>query len=596
MLFNKYLNKYYIKYIFLLLIGLLALIIVDYVQLYIPMYLGNIVDTINHKLDMNINKLILNVVIVAIILAFGRVCFRLSIFSVSKKIESSLRSELFDKATRLSTTFYHNNNIGTIMTWFTSDLETIEEFLGWGSVMLVDASFLAILVVIRMLKLDYVLSIICFIPIILLVVWGLLVERVMTKKWELRQQTFDKLYDYSRENFTGIRVIKAFVKETKEIHYFSKIVKKNKDANVAYAKMSVLFDVIIEILIALIMCLLLGFGGYFVYSYINNDAVIVFGHTIELTSGELVSFLGYYESLIWPMIALGRIVAMRSKAKASLIRVSRYLDTEEDIKNPINPTILNTDGGKIEFKNFTFKYPDSSYDSISNISLVINKGEKIGIVGKVGSGKTTLVNSLFRLYNIENNQIFIDDVDIMNIDITSLRDNISYVPQENFLFSDEILGNIRFANPNASMKEVEAAVDFADLKSNIEGFKDGYHTVTGERGVTLSGGQKQRLSIARAYMKKSPIMILDDSVSAVDLKTEENILKHIDHSRNGLTTILIASRASTVMHMDKVIVLNNGRLEAFDTPENLLKNSPTFSNMVRLQELEKLVEGGDIYE
>lgn len=596
MIFNKYLNKYYLKYIFLLLIGLAALITVDYMQLYIPLYLGKIVDTINHTLDLNLNKLIIKVVLVAVSLALGRVCFRLTIFYTSTKIESKLREELFDKALRMSPEFYHENNIGSIMTWFTSDLETLEEFLGWGSVMLVDASFLSILVVIKMLNIDYVLSIICFIPILLLVVWGLLVERVMTKRWEIRQNAFDKLYDYTRENFTGIRVIKAFVKETGEIHYFSKVVKKNKNANLAYARMSVLFDAIIEVLIAIIMCLLLGFGGYFVYSYLNNDSVIVFGHTIKMSAGKLVEFLGYYESLIWPMIALGRIVAMRSRAKASITRISRYLDTKEVVQNSKNPYILNHALGKIEYKNFSFRYPDSKMDSVKDISLVINPGDNIGIIGKVGSGKTTLVNSLFRLFNVNEGELFIDDIDIMNIDIKSLRDNIAYVPQDNFLFSDKIKNNISFSNTNLSDEEIIEAAKFSDVHDNIIDFKDGYDTLVGERGVTLSGGQKQRISIARAYAKKAPILILDDSVSAVDVKTEEAILNNIRNTRKGLTTILIASRVSTIMNMDKVIVLNNGRLEAYDTPERLLETSETFKTMVYLQSLESLVEGGNSNE
>ena len=596
MLFGKHLNKYYVKYLFFIIVGLSSAILVDYIQLYIPKYLGDLVDYINGTIDINLNKTILIIVIIAVCLCLGRFLWRITLYYASRHIEASLRNEMFDKSLKLSPSFYHNNNVGTIMAWYTTDLETIEEFIGWGTIMFVDASFLSILVIIKMLSLDWVLSIICFIPAILLIIWGGLVEKIMSSRWDLRQKNFDRLYDYSQENFTGIRVIKAFVKENQEIHYFSKIARKNKDANIKYARMSVLFDILIEIIIALIVGILLGFGGYFVYKYANGEAVIIFNHHINLSVGSLVAFLSYFDCLIWPMIALGRMVSLRSRAKTSLKRINRFLDTPLTVSNPLNPIVLNNVKGKIEFRNFSFKYPDGSFDSLKNINILINAGENIGIIGSVGSGKTTLVNSLFRLYNVGINEVFIDDYDIMKCDIKSIRENIAYVPQENFLFSDEIKNNIAFSNINLSDEEIINAAKFSDVDNNIKEFKKGYHTVTGERGVSLSGGQKQRISISRAYIKKSPIMILDDSVSAVDVKTEETILNNIKAERKGLTTILIASRASTVSNMDRILVLNDGEVEAFDTPQKLLEISPTYQKMVYLQSLEKEIEGGDIHE
>jgi ATP-binding cassette subfamily B protein len=242
--------------------------------------------------------------------------------------------------------------------------------------------------------------------------------------------------------------------------------------------------------------------------------------------------------------------------------------------------------GKITFRGFSFSYPDGNTHSLSNVSFEIQPGEMVGIVGKIGSGKTTLVNSLLRLYNIERGKIFIDDVDLMDLNIQNLRENIAYVPQDNFLFSDNIRNNISFANNKAEMNEVREAAKFADVDDNIRDFAQGYETVTGERGVTLSGGQKQRIAIARAYIKNAPIMIMDDSVSAVDVKTEETILNNINEKRKGKTTIIIASRVSTVSHLDKILVLKEGRVEAFDTPKRLLEISPTYQKMVYLQQLE----------
>lgn len=288
-------------------------------------------------------------------------------------------------------------------------------------------------------------------------------------------------------------------------------------------------------------------------------------------------------------MALGQVFTMRSRSKASLKRVSRFLDTNEDIKNPLDAIKLNDVKGKIEFNNFTFTYPNTKEPALKDINLIIEPGETIGIVGKIGSGKTTLVNSLFHLYNVKENSIKIDGIDLMKIDIKNLRDNIAYVPQDNFLFSDSIKNNVNFSNDTLDMDKVIEATKFASVHDNIINFEEGYETISGERGVTLSGGQKQRISIARAYIKDSPILVLDDSVSAVDLKTEEEILHNIREKRKDKTTLVIASRISTVSKLDKIIVLNDGKVEAFDTHENLLKISPTYSKMNYLQELEKEV-------
>lgn len=596
MLFGKYINKYYKKYFIFYLIGVLCLISVDYLQLYIPEFLGKIVGMFDGENVVNVDKLssiILALIGVAFGVCTGRVIWRLSLFNASKRVEADIRKEMFLKSEVLSQRYYHENKVGTIMSWCTTDVEEIQEFLGWGSVMLVDAVFQSVFVIYKMIRLDWALSLIAFIPMILIIVWGGLVEKFMDKKWTKRQKLFDDLYDYSQESFTGIRVIKAFVKETQQIHEFAKIAKKNKDANLEFTRASVLFDVIIEMIITIIMCLILGLGGWFVYSTATNNPINIFGHLVELDAAKLITFIGYFDLLIWPFMALGQIVTMRGRAKASYKRIAHFLDEQEEIKNPENAVVLKDIKGKITFNNYTFAYPDSKVSSLKNVSFTIEPGETIGIIGKIGSGKTTLVNSLLRLYNVQENSILIDDVDIMKCDIKSLRDNVAYVPQDNFLFSDKIRNNIAFSDRETDMQKIKLAAKFADVDDNIVGFKDGYDTISGERGVSLSGGQKQRISIARAYLKDAPIMIMDDSVSAVDVKTEETILKNIKENRSGKTTIVIASRVSTVAHLNKILVLNEGEVEAFDTPDNLLKISPTYQNMVRLQTLEAELERGD---
>ena len=599
MLFGRYINKYYLKYAIFFIIGVAALILVDIAQVYIPEYLGNIVDllkdgVITAKEKSQIIYMIIATLVVAGTMLLGRVLWRITIFHAAYKIGYNLRKEMFEKAERLSQRYFHENKVGTIMAWFTNDVETIEEFFGWGTIMLVDALFLSTIVIVKMVLLEPILSMIAFIPIILIVVWGLLMEKFMSTKWELRQQSFDNLYDFSQETFTGIAVIKAFVKETQELHAFAKQAKKDQNANISFTRLSVLFDAIISVIIAIIISMIMGFGGWFVYGFVTGNPVVVFNHPVSLTAGELVTFTGYFDLLIWPMMALGQIVSMRSRSKTSLKRISHFLDEPEEIKDDENAKTLKDVKGDISFNNLNFAYPGSNTNSLKGITLDIHAGETIGVVGKIGSGKTTLVNSLLRLYNIDKGAIKIDGQDLMSCTIKSIRDAISYVPQDNFLFSDKISENISFSNEQMPLDFVRRGAVFSDVDKDIMGFKDKYDTVSGERGVTLSGGQKQRISIARAYVKDAPIMILDDSVSAVDVKTEESILKNIAEERKGKTTIVVASRVSTVSHLDRIIVLKDGELEAFGSHDELLKTSKTYQTMVYLQKLEQEVEGGQI--
>ena len=594
MLFEKHINKYYRKYWFFFIIGIIALIVVDVVQTFIPRFLGRIVDD-NNQLVVDLGELgqiIGWIMLCAGIMFVGRCIWRLSIFRASTGIAASIRAEMFEKAERLSASYYHETKVGNIMNWFTSDIEEISDFFGWGTVMIIDALFLSASVLISMFRLNLWLSLLAMLPILLIVVWGALVDRFMSKRWEQRQGEYDKLYDFAQENFTGIRVIKSFVKQTKEIHSFAKIARKNQEVNVGFARLSVLFDAIIEIILIFEMAFMLGFGGYFVYATMMGEPVILFGQAIYLTIGELIEFVGYIDLIIWPMIALGQIVSMRSRAKGSLRRIGAFLDTPEDVHNPENAVTLDNPRGEIEFRHLTFTYPGYNHASLVDINFHIKPGEHIGLVGKIGSGKTTVVNSLLREYNVDRGQIFVDGVDLMDLDIASLRDAIAYAPQDNFLFSDKIENNIAFCAEDVDHDKVVEAAEFADVHENIVGFPKGYDTVSGERGVTLSGGQKQRVSIARAFYKDASILIMDDCVSAVDVKTEETILHNIATQRKGKTTLLIASRVSSVRNMDRIMVFEGHHLLAVGTHDELMKGCPAYERMVFLQELEKEVEGG----
>ena len=593
---NKYLRKYFKKYAFFVIVGVLALVGVDYIQLFIPEFLGQITGIFTEagnaggfttEMRDQVLKIVLYTTLVALGMMAGRVLWRLAIFHTSKHIEAGLRGEMFEKAEKLDVEYFHENTVGTVMSWFTNDVETIEEFFGFGTVMIVDGGFLSVLVIYRMLSYNVPMSLLIFIPLLLIVIWGAFVEKIMSIKWENRQKAFDHLYDFAQESFTGIRVIKAFVKENQQLHAFAKVAKENQDSNITFIRIANLFDIIIELIIALVFAMIIWVGSYFVYLTSNGGTPVLFGMAFTFEAKDLVTMLGYFDMIIWPMIALGQIITSYSRSKTSMKRITRFLDAPEVIKDSEDAVAKDDIKGNISFKDFSFTYPGEGKSPwLKHINLEIKQGETIGIIGKIGCGKTTLANSLLRIYNVNENQVFIDGEDIMKIKLESLRKAVAYVPQDNFLFSDTVQRNIAFGNVDMSLDEVREAAEFACIDEDIMDFPEKYETVTGERGVTLSGGQKQRISIARAYVMNSPILIFDDSVSAVDIKTEESILNNIREKRKGKTTLVVSSRVSTVINLDKIIVLNEGEIEAFDTPEHLHKISPTFQRMFLLQQLE----------
>ena len=583
MIFGKYVNRFYFKYFLHFFIGVLFLILVDYVQLLVPQIIGDLSRANDNGTltEMMINQGALNIFYVAIFMFTGRFIWRVSILSGAFNIASDLREDMFVKCEKLSQRFYQENKVGAVMSYFTNDLDTIQEAYGWGTVMLVDSIFLTILTFYKMLKINLSLSLICLIPLILLCIFAYFIDNKIEKIYNDRQKAFERMSDYVQELFTGLRVIKAFVNEIKEAVRFKKVNEETKNKDLALVKFSAFLDTGFSILIEGMTVVGLTYGAFLVYQGVYGD------NNVNFTRADMIEFVGYFNTIIWPMIALGQIVALRSRAKTSLKRISNLLDEKIDVMDLSTSKKIDKLKGKITFKNFSYSYLNNDVYQLENINLEINVGENIGIVGKIGSGKTTLVSSLLRLDNFKKGTLFLDDNDIMDLKIKDVRNNISFVPQDNFLFSTSIEDNVAFSEDEIKKEKVIEACKFADVDNNIVDFIDGYKTLVGERGVTLSGGQKQRISIARAYLKDSPIMVLDDSVSAVDVKTEEKILSNIKEKRKGKTTILVSSRVSTVEHLDRIIVLNEGKVEAFDTHENLLKISPTYKRMVDLQKLEE---------
>ncbi len=582
MIFGKHINKYYLKHLPLYLLGTLALVLVDYFQLIVPKLYGNVINGMNgadwFTMDYLVNEICLPMVGIVVAIVVGRFLWRICFFGSAIRIETDLRNRMFDHARLLSNQYYQVNKVGNLMSLFTNDLDTIQECMGDGVLMLVDALFLGTLAMIKMWNMDRMLTGFALIPMVLMLLIGTIVGKSMMNRWEIRQQAFSDLSDFSQESFSGFAVIKAFVKELKELAAFRKLNIQNEDANVNYTKISVMLNILITLLVESVICVILGYGGTLVYKG-------------KFDPGQLVEYIGYFSSIVWPIMAISMLIEKTSRGKASLKRVGELLDAEINVKDAEGAEALTEVKGGIEFRHLTFRYPDGENDVLEDCSFKIAPGESVGIVGKTGSGKTTIVDLMLRTYNVPDGTIFIDGKDINSISIRSLRTNFAYVPQDNFLFSDTIQNNIGFAFDEVDADAVKRAAILSDVDDNIVEFKEGYGTILGERGVTVSGGQKQRISIARALMKDAPILIMDDSVSAVDTNTERIILNNLRENRAGKTTILIAHRITTIEGMDKIIFVDDGRILAVGTHDELCAGCPDYNRMVELQKLENEAGG-----
>ncbi len=575
MLFGKNVNRYYFKYAHFFILGLIALVLVDIYQLEIPEIIGNIIDGIKDETitSLIIKEFMKDLAIIVAIMFVGRFLWRVCIFGNGIRIEADLRERLFAHSEKLDQTYYQENKTGALMALYTNDLTTIRQAFASGTIMFVDATLLGTLAMIRMIKIDLLMSLFASIPLLILALCGGIIGRYMRKKFEERQKSFADMSDFTQESISGISVIKAFVKEGKELLAFSKINRDYMDKNISFVKASTLLQVLITALISLVIIVIFGYGGYLVY-------------TDTITIGKLAAYVSYFGTLTWPMAAIAQLINMMSQAKASLKRINGLLNHSVDVKDNEEPITNHEFKGNIAFSHLTFAYPKTEQKVLEDITFEVKAGESLGIIGRTGSGKTTIVDLLLRVYNVEADKILLDDVDIMNLPIKDIRNNIAYVPQDNFLYSDTIRNNIDFAaNTHDEDKIIKAAI-MADVDKNIQEFAQGYDTILGERGVTVSGGQKQRISIARALAKDATILVLDDAVSAVDTKTEEQILKNLKALRQGKTTILIAHRISTIQSCDKILVLDEGKVVAFGPHKQLIKTNPLYAKMVKLQLLE----------
>ena len=592
MIFGKYINRYYLKNAPVLLLGLLALLTVDYIQLLIPQFyrlvingvnLGQVVvnsQTLPFTKEVLLQHICLPMIWIVVLMVIGRFLWRICFFGSAVRVAANLRERMFDHSRQLSQQYYQVNKVGNLMSLYTNDIDTIQECFGDGILMFFDALVLGLMALYKMWRMDYKLTLLALIPALIMFGIGTVMGTAMTKRWEERQQAFSDLSDFAQENFSGIAVIKAFVKELKELMAFRKLNKQNEEINVIYTKIATLLEVLVTLFVESVICVILGYGGYLVYQGRFN-------------AGQLVEYIGYFEAIVWPIMAISMLIEKTSRGKASLNRITELLDAPIDVADRPGVQELKNPQGSVAFRHLTFRYPDGEYDVLQDISFTIRPGESVGIVGKTGAGKTALVDLLLRTYNVPDGTLFVDGKDVNTLSIHSVRAACAYVPQDNFLFSDTIAHNIGFGVDDASPEMIDHAASLADVRDNIVDFKDGYETVLGERGVTVSGGQKQRISIARALLKDAPILILDDSVSAVDTRTEKIILDNLKSSRANKTTLLIAHRISTVERLDKIIFLDDGKIEAVGPHDELYTSCPKYRRMVDLQRLEDEAGGDD---
>ena len=579
----QYIKRHRLQYI----LGIITLFIVDIANVFIPKMTGNITDGLKAgNIDWaGITHYLLILFLLGLTLAVGRFLWRYFLFGASRSIEKELRNDMFAHLETMDVEFYNQNKTGDLMTRFTSDLNSIRMAIGMAVICVFDAVVMSAMVIVQMMHyVDVRLTLMAVIPMLFILFGELYYGKVIMARFKARQEAVSDLADFVQESFSGIRVIKAFVREKAQRYAFASENQKNLEKNLDIARMQSVVMPLLDVIIGLSSLITLLFGGYLA---VNG----------QISLGRFVAFNQYINMLVWPMLACGEAVNMFSMGGASLKRVKAVFDAEPEVKDPQNgdegiraaeevPVQEHEIVGHIRLEHLTFTHQDSNEPVLNDITLDVPAGTTLAIVSKTGGGKSTLVNLLLHLYNTKRGMIFIDNRDINDIPLKELRENIAYVPQDNFLFSDTLRSNISFGVEDEDMEEIVAATKAACIHDSIAEFPDGYETIVGERGVTLSGGQKQRSSIARALMKDAPILILDDALSAVDTDTEEQILENLKVNRRGKTTILIAHRVSTIQNADRIMVLEDGKAKEIGNHEELMRQNGIYHGMVEQQQLE----------
>ena len=556
--------------------GIITLFVVDFANLFIPRLTGTITDGLTaHSLDWNgIRLCLLAIFGLGLTLALGRFLWRFFLFGASRSIEKELRNDMFRHLEKMSVEYYNEHKTGDLMTRFTSDLNAIRMAIGPAVICVFDASVMTIMVICQMMYyVNIRLTLLAIIPMLLICAGEIYYGKIMHARFRERQEAVSDLTDFVQESFSGVRVIKAFVRERSQMRAFARANRHTMDKNLNVVRLQAVVMPLLDVIIGLSSLITLVYGGY----------LALVG---EITLGRFVAFNQYINMLVWPMLACGDAINMFSQGSASTRRIREIFDEKPEIYDRKDVQPPDEIRGDITFSHLTFIHRGHSEPTLKDINLEIPAGTTLAIIGRTGNGKSTLVNLLLRLYNTKPGMILIDGRDINTIPLKALRENIAYVPQDNFLFSDTLKANIAFGAGEEDMDAITCATSVACIHENIVSFPDGYETIVGERGVTLSGGQKQRSSIARALMKDSPSLILDDSLSAVDTDTEERILKNLKENRRGKTTLLIAHRISTIQNADVIMVLEDGEAKEIGNHESLMAQNGIYRDMFEKQQLE----------
>ncbi|MFC4269100.1 ABC transporter ATP-binding protein [Polaribacter marinivivus] len=578
----QYLNKYFSKYKWRILLGLLITVLSKLLALKIPQIIRNSLNTVDeYKNGANItidevkHDLLINVLIiigVALLSGFFTFLMRQTIIVTSRLIEFDLKNEIYAQYQRLSLNFYKQNRTGDLMNRISEDVSKVRMYVGPAIMYSMNMIVLFVVGFTQMVQVDLKLTLYTLIPFPLLSVSIFILSRVIHKRSTIVQQYLSKLTTFNQETFSGIGVLKSYGIETSIIRDFDEIANESKEKNIDLQKANALFFPTMILLIGISNLIVIYVGGM---QYINN----------EIKIGVVLEFLLYVNILTWPVAVVGWVTSMIQQAEASQARINEFLDEKPEISNT-NPNASEING-KVEFKNVSFTYDDTNITALKNINLTVESGETLAILGKTGSGKSTIIELVARLYDTTEGEIFLDDISIEKVNLNDLRNQIGFVPQDPFLFSDSIGNNIKFGKQDATEEEIITAAKNADVHKNIVEFSKGYETVLGERGVTLSGGQKQRVSIARAIIKNPKILIFDDCLSAVDTETEEKILSNLERVSKSKTTFIISHRVSSAKNADKIIVLDDGKIIQQGSHNQLVNQEGYYKDLYEQQLLEK---------
>lgn len=579
-IFKEFVKSNILKYI----IGIIALVSSSLLQLTLPKLLGYITDSLKDRSQNSSTIMWLSAGMLAIaVVLFGlKFLFRYFLMGRARDLECFLRAKLFSHLQTLPPKFYNNKKTGDLMSYATNDLGAIRRAFSFGLVFLIDGIIINLASLIVMVEtINPILSVSALVPIAISVFIVIRLRKKMREKFVKVQESYSSISEKIQENISGIRVVKAYVQEEKEIQKLSEASKHRMNMQMEYTKLSSALQPIIQV----------SFGISFTVSLILGSRLVKEG---TITLGDFIAFNTYLGILMAPINHIGRLVEVWQRALASIKRLDGIFEAKTDIVEENISFEGREFKGEVEIRNLNFSYPGTSRRALKDINIKLKAGNTLGIIGTTGSGKTTIVNLLLRLFKVEVGHIFIDGVDITEIPITTLRDNIGCVPQDNFLFSASIKDNIEFFDRRYTDEEVEEASKASSVYDNIVEFPEGFNTVVGERGITLSGGQKQRISIARAIIKDPSILIMDDSLSAVDTKTEEEILTNIKSILKGRTGILIAHRISTIRYADEIIVMDRGRIVERGNHEELLNKRGEYHKLYSAQTAESKMKSLEV--